>query len=71
MQLCAFAIFFGFCDPKAALNDQLFMQVMAAPVSKNHDVGCFPVLMVSTLPYKDQLESGPTRSSLSKISLTG
>jgi hypothetical protein len=31
-QLCTFEIFFGFCDPKAALNDWLFMQVMAAPV---------------------------------------
>jgi hypothetical protein len=29
-QLWALEIFLGFCDPKAALNDWLFMQVMAA-----------------------------------------
>jgi hypothetical protein len=43
-QLCALAIFLGFWFPKAALKDRLFMQVMAAPVSNNHDVVWFPVL---------------------------
>jgi hypothetical protein len=38
------AIFLGFWFPKAALKDRLFMQVMAAPVSNNHDVVWFPVL---------------------------
>jgi hypothetical protein len=36
--------FFGFWLPNAALCDRLFMQVIAAPVSNNHDVVCFPVL---------------------------
>jgi hypothetical protein len=44
-QLCEFEIFFSFWDPNAALNDRLFMQVMAAPVSNNHDIVYFPVLM--------------------------
>jgi hypothetical protein len=34
----------GFWFPKAALKDRLFMQVIAAPVSNNHDVVWFPVL---------------------------
>jgi hypothetical protein len=37
-QLSVFEIFLGFCDPKAALNDRLFMQVMAAPVSNSQDI---------------------------------
>jgi hypothetical protein len=44
MQLWAFYIFLGFWVPNAALNDQLFMQVIAAPVSNNHDVVWLPVL---------------------------
>ncbi len=43
-QLCAFEIFLGFCDPKVALNDQLFMQVMAAPVSNSQDIVWLPIL---------------------------
>ncbi len=43
-QLWAFHIFLSFWVPNAALNDQLFMQVIAAPVSNNHDVVWFPVL---------------------------
>jgi hypothetical protein len=43
-QLCAFEIVFSFCDPKAVLNDQLFMQVMAAPVSNSQDIVWLPVL---------------------------
>ncbi len=35
-QLWAFDIFLGFWVPNAALNDRLFMQVIAAPVSNNH-----------------------------------
>jgi hypothetical protein len=49
MQLCPFEIFFGFCDLKAALNDWLFIQVMAAPVLNNQNVVWFPVLTF-TLP---------------------
>ncbi len=45
MLLGAFEIFFVFCDPKAALNDWLFMQVVAAPVFNNHDFVWLPVLM--------------------------
>ncbi len=43
-QLWAFDIFLGFWVPNAALNDRLFMQVIAAPLSNNHDVVWFPVL---------------------------
>jgi hypothetical protein len=43
-QLCAFKIFFGFWDPKAALKDRLFMQVMAAQVSNSQDIIWFLVL---------------------------
>jgi len=43
-QLWAFDIFLGFWVPNAALNDRLFMQVIAAPESNNHDVVWFPVL---------------------------
>jgi hypothetical protein len=46
-QLCALAIFFGFWFPNAALKDLLFMQVMAAPVSNNHEVVWFPVLTLT------------------------
>ncbi len=43
-QLWAFeSIFLIFFGPKAALNDQLFMQVMGAPVSNNQEVVLFPV----------------------------
>jgi hypothetical protein len=41
-QLWALEIFFGFCCPKAVLNDQLFMQVMAALVSNSHEIFWFP-----------------------------
>jgi hypothetical protein len=44
-QFCAFEIFLGFCDLKAALNDRLFIQVMAAPVPNSHDIVWLPVLM--------------------------
>jgi hypothetical protein len=37
----------GFWFPKAELKDRLFMQVMAAPVSNNHDVVWFPVLTLT------------------------
>ena len=43
-QLWAFEIFLGLWFPNAAFNDWLFMQVIAAPVSNNHDVVWFPVL---------------------------
>jgi len=43
-QLWAFDIFLGFWVPNTALNEQLFMQVIAAPVSNNHDMVWFPVL---------------------------
>jgi hypothetical protein len=43
-QLWAFDIFFGFWFPNAVLNDRLFMQVIAAPVSNNHDIAWLPVL---------------------------
>jgi hypothetical protein len=41
------AIFLGFWFPNAALKDLLFMQVIAAPVSNNHDVVWFPVLTLT------------------------
>ncbi len=44
MQLWAFKIFLGLWVPNAALNDWLFMQVIAAPVSNNHDLVWFLVL---------------------------
>ncbi len=44
MQLCALEIFFGFCVLKASLNDRLFIQVMAAPVSNNQDMVWFLAL---------------------------
>jgi hypothetical protein len=43
-QLWAFDIFLSFWVPDAALNDQLFMQVIAALVLNNHDVVWFPIL---------------------------
>jgi hypothetical protein len=40
----SFEIFLSFCIPNVALNDWLFIQVIAAPVLNNHDVVWFPVL---------------------------
>jgi hypothetical protein len=49
-QLWAFKIFLGFWVPNAELNDQLFMQVIAAPVLNNNDVVWFTVLTVILSP---------------------
>jgi hypothetical protein len=38
-----FKIFLGFCVQNAALNDWLFILVIAAPVSNSQDVVWFPV----------------------------
>jgi hypothetical protein len=46
-QLYALAIFLGFWFPNAALKDLLFMQVIAAPVSNNHDIVWLPVLTLT------------------------
>jgi hypothetical protein len=46
-QLCTLAVFLGFWFPNAVLKDLLFMQVIVAPVSNNHDVVWFPALTLT------------------------
>ncbi len=46
-QICAYAIFLGLFWLMVTFKDLLFMQVMAAPVSNNHDEDCPPARKLS------------------------